>query len=236
MLTPARTTWALQLRHPRTLMWLCLGVVATFAYLRMGREQPPPVPRPPPAHAGRDDGVPIHPREKLAAKRARIGGGLTLPPPPPLHGWDGKSIRTVQDAATAPTDVPPMPNKKGIPQMHAAVPQRSESVRCRHSGICARPSHGGCSKGKDKLGCVTEAPERRERVRKAIKWSWRAYERCAYGQDELQPLSCEGGQWIGLGLTLVDALDTLILAGFDEARSFYCCSLVASALDAPRLN
>lgn len=44
----------------------------------------------------------------------------------------------------------------------------------------------------------------------------------AWGQDELRPLSRAGSKWFDLGLTLVDGLDTLLLAGlepeFDEVR------------------
>lgn len=44
---------------------------------------------------------------------------------------------------------------------------------------------------------------------------------CAWGEDELQPLSCTGVHWLNLSLTMVDSLDTLYLLGmrreFEEA-------------------
>lgn len=44
---------------------------------------------------------------------------------------------------------------------------------------------------------------------------------CAWGMDELQPLSCTGAHWLNLSLTMVDSLDTLYLLGmhheFEEA-------------------
>ena len=44
---------------------------------------------------------------------------------------------------------------------------------------------------------------------------------CAWGQDELLPLSCRGGHWLNLSLTMVDGLSTLSLLGltreFDQA-------------------
>jgi mannosidase alpha-like ER degradation enhancer 2 len=57
-----------------------------------------------------------------------------------------------------------------------------------------------------------------EAVRSEILHAWRGYERYAWGQDELQPLSRTGRDWheAGLLMTPVDALDTLILAGLDE--------------------
>ncbi|CAE8676562.1 unnamed protein product [Polarella glacialis] len=46
---------------------------------------------------------------------------------------------------------------------------------------------------------------------------WTNYEMRAFGRDKLQPLSGHGDDsWGGVGQTLVDALDTLWLMGFDE--------------------
>jgi hypothetical protein len=63
-----------------------------------------------------------------------------------------------------------------------------------------------------------------ERVRAELLFSWRAYERYAWGHDELRPLSKTPRDWYGQSLliTPVDALDSLILLGFpgeaDKAR------------------
>jgi mannosyl-oligosaccharide alpha-1,2-mannosidase len=67
-------------------------------------------------------------------------------------------------------------------------------------------------------------------VRAAIAHAWKAYAAHALGFDELRPLSSDGANWLGpgkdrgLGLTLVDSLDTLWLAGdrksFDEAAAW----------------
>jgi len=48
----------------------------------------------------------------------------------------------------------------------------------------------------------------------------------AFGQDELMPLSQSYSTWFTLGLTLVDALDTLLLLGLDSEYE-------AVSLDAP---
>ena len=54
----------------------------------------------------------------------------------------------------------------------------------------------------------------------------RAY---AWGEDELQPLSRSSHKWFGLGLTLVDSLDTLWMMGltdeFQEAKQWVAKSL-----------
>lgn len=83
------------------------------------------------------------------------------------------------------------------------------------------------------LGCADAAPRAptvvatsadvatRERVREEIRFAWAAYEEHAFGSDELRPVSGTASNWHGdvsLGLTIVDALDTLHLAGLDAER------------------
>lgn len=57
-----------------------------------------------------------------------------------------------------------------------------------------------------------------ERVRAELLHSWRAYERYAWGHDELRPVSRTAHDWHGQSLlmTPVDTLDTLILMGLPE--------------------
>lgn len=56
------------------------------------------------------------------------------------------------------------------------------------------------------------------RVRAEFLHSWRAYERYAWGHDELKPLSKAPRDWYGesLLMTPVDSLDTLLLLGLNE--------------------
>jgi mannosidase alpha-like ER degradation enhancer 2 len=80
-------------------------------------------------------------------------------------------------------------------------------------------------------GCRTAAkpprtdPDRaalEARVKEELLHSWRAYERYAWGHDELKPVSRTPHDWYGnesLLMTPVDSLDTLILTGLtDEAE------------------
>lgn len=69
------------------------------------------------------------------------------------------------------------------------------------------------------------ARKRREYVKKAMVHAWSGYKKYAFGADELLPLSnSPGSYWGGLGVTLVDSLDTLWLMGlydeFWEARDW----------------
>ncbi|XP_069333237.1 LOW QUALITY PROTEIN: endoplasmic reticulum mannosyl-oligosaccharide 1,2-alpha-mannosidase [Eulemur rufifrons] len=54
--------------------------------------------------------------------------------------------------------------------------------------------------------------------------AWKGYRRFAWGRDELKPVSRSFSEWFGLGLTLIDALDTMWILGlrkeFEEARKW----------------
>ncbi|MEQ2309314.1 Endoplasmic reticulum mannosyl-oligosaccharide 1,2-alpha-mannosidase, partial [Ameca splendens] len=66
--------------------------------------------------------------------------------------------------------------------------------------------------------------DRLEAVRDAFKHAWKAYKEYAWGHDELKPISKSFSEWFGLGLTLIDSLDTMWILGlkeeFAEARSW----------------
>uniref|UniRef100_A0A670YIF4 alpha-1,2-Mannosidase n=1 Tax=Pseudonaja textilis TaxID=8673 RepID=A0A670YIF4_PSETE len=67
-------------------------------------------------------------------------------------------------------------------------------------------------------------------VIEAFRHAWRGYKEFAWGHDELKPISKTFNEWFGLGLTLIDALDTMWILGlkaeFQEAREW-----VAKELD-----
>lgn len=67
------------------------------------------------------------------------------------------------------------------------------------------------------VGARQAQPERVAAVREAIAFAFESYERHAWGHDELRPLSASGDDaFCGMGATIVDALDTLWLAGLHE--------------------
>lgn len=67
-----------------------------------------------------------------------------------------------------------------------------------------------------------------EAVRESFRHAWRGYKEFAWGHDELRPISKSYGEWFGLGLTLIDALDTMWILGLKEgtATPLNCCCLV----------
>ena len=69
------------------------------------------------------------------------------------------------------------------------------------------------------------SPKRAEAVKNAMRHCWNGYKQHAWGYDELKPQSGRGqNNWGGMGVTLLDSLDTLWLMGlraeFDEATEW----------------
>ncbi|MEQ2189431.1 Endoplasmic reticulum mannosyl-oligosaccharide 1,2-alpha-mannosidase, partial [Goodea atripinnis] len=79
--------------------------------------------------------------------------------------------------------------------------------------------------------CLLNSAEtsRIEAVREAFRHAWKGYRDYAWGRDELRPISRSYSEWFGLGLTLIDALDTMWILGlkqeFEEARRWVATEL-----------
>ncbi|XP_052789708.1 endoplasmic reticulum mannosyl-oligosaccharide 1,2-alpha-mannosidase-like [Mya arenaria] len=58
----------------------------------------------------------------------------------------------------------------------------------------------------------------------AFKECWEAYKKHAWGHDEFHPISKRFSEWFGVGLTIIDSIDTAIIMGlkdeYEEAREF----------------
>ncbi|XP_054854259.1 endoplasmic reticulum mannosyl-oligosaccharide 1,2-alpha-mannosidase [Eublepharis macularius] len=71
--------------------------------------------------------------------------------------------------------------------------------------------------------------ERQMAVIEAFRHAWKGYKEFAWGHDELKPISKSFSEWFGLGLTLIDALDTMWILGlkeeFAEARKWVATDL-----------
>ncbi|CDQ81489.1 unnamed protein product, partial [Oncorhynchus mykiss] len=116
----------------------------------------------------------------------------------PLVSWRGAMIEA--DEATEP---PPSAHEKD-----AAVPP-----------VPVNPEDTA------PLAPVSVKPvDRLEMVREAFRHAWKGYKEFAWGHDELKPVSKSYGEWFGLGLTIIDALDTMWILGlkeeFEEARKW----------------
>ena len=62
--------------------------------------------------------------------------------------------------------------------------------------------------------------ERQIAVRDAMRHAWKAYRTYAWGSDELQPISKKPAPWFGLGLTIVDGIDSLYIMNMTEGTWF----------------
>ncbi|OHS98358.1 Mannosyl-oligosaccharide 1,2-alpha-mannosidase MNS1 [Tritrichomonas foetus] len=62
--------------------------------------------------------------------------------------------------------------------------------------------------------------QKREQIRQAMKNAWDAYSKYAWGYDFLNPITLQGENLHGLGYTIIDSLDSLLLMGLnDEYKS-----------------
>lgn len=87
--------------------------------------------------------------------------------------------------------------------------------------------HGcNCESIFDLFFVILQGPgnERQQAVAEAFKHAWKNYKDYAWGHDNLKPISLNYHDWFGLGLTLVDSLDTMYIMDlqddFDEARNW----------------
>ncbi|KAJ8379700.1 hypothetical protein SKAU_G00004780 [Synaphobranchus kaupii] len=76
---------------------------------------------------------------------------------------------------------------------------------------------------------VTDPAKRLEAVQEAFRHAWKGYKDFAWGHDELKPISKSYGEWFALGLTIIDALDTMWIMGlkeeFEEAKAWVATEL-----------
>ena len=76
----------------------------------------------------------------------------------------------------------------------------------------------------------TAAVAKRGAVINALRHAWKGYEAHAWGADELKPVSRGRTDWVGLGLTIIDSLDSLYLAGLN-AELEHALSWVRTSLN-----
>lgn len=141
-----------------------------------------------------------------------MGGGV----PPPWARWRGCPAelvelwdpRTLASFSTSQIDA-------FASLVVGRCPLLSRAVRCvTHGGKRRRRRHW-----RDLAAAYVEeeaALARRQTVH-MLRHVWANYEARAFGKDELKPVSGVGDDnWGGLGQTIIDALDTLWLAGLHE--------------------
>jgi mannosyl-oligosaccharide alpha-1,2-mannosidase len=61
--------------------------------------------------------------------------------------------------------------------------------------------------------------ERQSAVVAAFRHAWKGYKKYAWGHDHLKPITGTFHDWFNLGLTIVDALDTIYIMGLTEGNA-----------------
>lgn len=73
------------------------------------------------------------------------------------------------------------------------------------------------------ISIVSEPQSSRQKaVVEAFKHSWKGYKDYAWGHDNVKPISMHYHDWFGLGLTIVDSLDTMYMMGLKDEFNLAC--------------
>jgi hypothetical protein len=96
-----------------------------------------------------------------------------------------------------------------------AVPGVVASDRAPAAAPAQVPVPANVSRFPHEGGQFGPRNERQEAVVRTMKWAWQGYKDFAWGHDELLPVTKSHSEWFHLGLTIVDALDTLIIMGME---------------------
>lgn len=92
------------------------------------------------------------------------------------------------------------------------------------TNIINNPLESGLNAGVEKERQVLEQPlkapkfrgvitKRQQAVVEAFKHAWKGYKQFAWGHDHLKPISEGYSDWFGLGLSIVDSIDTIYIMG-----------------------
>ena len=54
-----------------------------------------------------------------------------------------------------------------------------------------------------------------------FRHAWKGYKAHAWGHDHLRPISKRFDDWFGIGLTLIDSLDTMYIMGLKEGNFYF---------------
>ncbi|XP_074654661.1 endoplasmic reticulum mannosyl-oligosaccharide 1,2-alpha-mannosidase-like isoform X2 [Tubulanus polymorphus] len=110
-------------------------------------------------------------------------------------------------------------NKKQIDKLQVVAPDTA--------AVGAAPAVAAAQTGAIRFQGAQN--DRQRAVIGAFKHAWNGYRRYAWGKDELLPISKSHNTWFDVGLTLLDALDTMYIMNltteFQDARAWVAESL-----------
>ncbi|KAL1528883.1 hypothetical protein AB1Y20_010206 [Prymnesium parvum] len=98
----------------------------------------------------------------------------------------------------------------------AASPASAAASPAPTNGAAAPPSDLPADLASIPVDGAQAAAQKRRAVVGALRHAWAGYVKYAWGADELKPLGKTSSNWIGQGLTILDSLDVLWLAGMRD--------------------
>lgn len=149
-----------------------------------------------------------------------------IPPPTPLRKLEDNNQPQI-DPAQNPNDSAQNQIEPQIPLDNKPDPEIEKGSReiLANNGLEGEPNvleeNIDNNAPKDFSG---PSNDRQRAVVDAFRHSWRGYKEFAWGHDNLKPISMGSHDWFGLGLTIVDALDTMYIMDlqdeFEESRNW----------------
>ncbi|UJR10262.1 hypothetical protein I4U23_014471 [Adineta vaga] len=122
-------------------------------------------------------------------------------------------------------------------QIHLFSSSNTSSYRCQENELKFSGENQLLFKRKI---FSTPKDERQIAVRDAMQHAWKAYRTYAWGYDELKPIQKKPSRWFGLGLTIVDAIDTLYIMNmkeeYNQAREWIENSFDVDTNDVDKFN
>lgn len=143
----------------------------------------------------------------LEVGRTALRGGPVRDPDPEAHR---ARLERVRQARMSTQNQQPSRHASHLAQQQ----QQHSSEDCEEpGGHDTRVDAGGRGSSSSEQPAHVSVPDvvRQRRVREAFQHAWGGYTKHAWGTDELEPSQQRGVTSFGMGLTLVDSLDTLLL-------------------------
>lgn len=91
--------------------------------------------------------------------------------------------------------------------------EESSQLKLKSQQSIEKPQTSSTFEPKDFKGPTND---RQRAVVNAFKHAWGGYKEFSWGHDNLKPISMGSMDWFGLGLTIVDALDTIYIMDLQE--------------------
>ncbi|XP_036117287.1 endoplasmic reticulum mannosyl-oligosaccharide 1,2-alpha-mannosidase-like isoform X1 [Molossus molossus] len=179
---------------------------------------PPVLPAPQKADADPGHGPGLSPQKP--PRHVRRGPPNLQIRAPSKHREDRSQDDTKQrEEALATAHQDEVPQRTVVSWRGAVIePEQGTQVPSRKADAPTRPSREAPSLQNQ----AASLNERQKAVIDAFRHAWAGYRKFAWGHDELKPVSRSFSEWFGLGLTLIDSLDTMWILGlkkeFGEAR------------------